>query len=198
MWNTAITRADAGHSGESRRLTFHLAGINNQNFIMRDDETGSWWQQADGKAFLGPLAGTRLRPVFADEVSFATWRSEHPAGRVLRPAAGAPWQAFSADWEATTDRLPVVTAAAGPLPPRTQILGLSLGGADRAYPIDILRRQSPVMDELAGTPLILLVADDGRSLRVFEGALDHQRLAFFARPPGGAAPPGAPSAEGAR
>jgi len=26
---------------EGRRLRFHLAGINNQNFLMRDDETGT-------------------------------------------------------------------------------------------------------------------------------------------------------------
>ena len=26
---------------DGKRLTFHLAGINNQNFIMRDDETGT-------------------------------------------------------------------------------------------------------------------------------------------------------------
>ena len=28
-----------------RRLTLHLAGINNQNFLMRDEETGTYWQQ---------------------------------------------------------------------------------------------------------------------------------------------------------
>ena len=35
---------------DGRKLTFHLAGINNQNFIMRDEETGSWWQQVTGVA----------------------------------------------------------------------------------------------------------------------------------------------------
>jgi len=30
------------------RLTFHLAGINNQNFLMRDEETGTYWQQISG------------------------------------------------------------------------------------------------------------------------------------------------------
>ena len=32
------------------RLTFHLAGINNQNFVMRDEETGTYWQQISGAA----------------------------------------------------------------------------------------------------------------------------------------------------
>ena len=36
-------------------LTFHLVGINNQNFVMQDQETGTWWQQVSGEAILGPL-----------------------------------------------------------------------------------------------------------------------------------------------
>ena len=41
-------------------LTFHLAGINNQNFLMRDEETGTWWQQITGEASVGPLQGQAL------------------------------------------------------------------------------------------------------------------------------------------
>ena len=39
---------------DGRVLTFRLAGINNQNFIMRDEQTGSYWQQVSGKAISGP------------------------------------------------------------------------------------------------------------------------------------------------
>lgn len=49
-----------------RVLHFHLAGINNQNFIMRDEETGTWWQQVNGKAIHGPLKGHQ------------DWRIYHP------------------------------------------------------------------------------------------------------------------------
>ncbi len=75
MWETTI---------DGRVLHFHLAGINNQNFIMRDDETGSWWQQVTGEAIFGPLKGKHLTPVFLDELTFATWKHEDPQGRVLR------------------------------------------------------------------------------------------------------------------
>jgi len=33
------------------KLTFHLAGINSQNFLMRDEETGTYWQQISGDTF---------------------------------------------------------------------------------------------------------------------------------------------------
>ena len=186
---------------DGRRLDFHLSAINNQNFVMSDAQTGTWWQQASGAAILGPLHGRRLRPVFADEVSFATWRREHSAGRVLRPAAGSAWRQFSDNWEAATERLPVTSAAfagalgarrdtAGAMPPRTVVVGIAVGGVERAYPLAVLRRQSPVLDDLGGIGVVLLVDADGRSVRVFESAVDGRRVDFF-RPAAGAAAPAA-------
>ena len=67
MWETTI---------DGRVLHFHLAGINNQNFIMKDEETGSWWQQVTGEAIFGPLKGKHLKPVYMDELTFATWKRE--------------------------------------------------------------------------------------------------------------------------
>ena len=54
MWRRTIA---------GRELHFRLAGINNQNFLMRDDETGTWWQQVSGKALSGPLKGQVLEGV---------------------------------------------------------------------------------------------------------------------------------------
>jgi hypothetical protein len=163
-----------------------MAGINNQNFVMRDDETGSWWQQATGEAFAGPLRGSRLRLVFADEVAFAIWRREHPAGRVLRPDESPAWRVWSVDWEAKTARMPVVAGVPGadgrgPLAPRAVVLGLERGGAARAYPIESLRGQGAVQDDLGGLPVVILVGEDGRSLRAFESTVDGRRVPFFVK-----------------
>ena len=57
-------------------LTFHLVGINNQNFVMQDAETGSWWQQVSGEAIFGPLKGTQLPLIPFDQLTFAAWREE--------------------------------------------------------------------------------------------------------------------------
>jgi len=43
-------------------LKFHLAGINNQNFIMRDEQTGSWWQQISGEAIQGATTELERAP----------------------------------------------------------------------------------------------------------------------------------------
>jgi uncharacterized protein DUF3179 len=169
---------------DGRRLRFHLTGINNQNFLMGDEQTGSWWQQVTGEAIHGPFQGRRLDLVPYDEIGFAAWKREHPRGRVLRPDDSAPWRQFSQSWEADNARLPVVAPArAGdPLKPRDVVVGVRLGGAARAYPLEALQRQSPVQDAVGGVPVLLAVAEDGRSVRAFERTVDGRELTFFARP----------------
>lgn len=170
---------------DGRRLNFRLAGINNQNFIMRDEETGSWWQQVTGECILGPLKGRRLKQVEHDELTFAAWKRERPQGRVLRPdpqieAAGdyAP-----ANWEEEVARLPVATTlgkdALGSLPPRALVVGIETGGAAKAYPMDALQRQSPLVDTIGHTPVVIILNEDGKSVRAFERTVDGRALEFF-------------------
>ena len=167
---------------DGRALRFVLAGINNQNFIMRDEETGSWWQQVSGEAIRGPLRGKRLQHVPHDEITFARWRSEAPAGRVLRPAADTTWVKFSRNWEEETAKYPVRIAATldSVLGPREVVAGVDLDGRTRAYPIEAIRRHTPLHDQVGSVPVVLVLAGDG-SLRGFDRRVDGQALEFFAR-----------------
>jgi hypothetical protein len=168
---------------DGRRLRFHLAGINNQNFLMADEETGSWWQQVTGEAVQGPLKGRRLELVFHDEITFGDWKREHPGGRVLRPDR-APGRQESENWEAEVARLPVVVplAKGDPLGPRDVVAGARLGGKARAFPFTTLRQQSPVLDAVGGIPIVLIVGEDGRSVRAFERRVEGRELQFFLKP----------------
>ena len=174
---------------EGRELHFRLAGINNQNFIMQDRETGSWWQQVSGAAILGPLKGKQLTRVFHDELTFQEWTREMPGGRVLAPAADSAGKLIRANWEERTANAPVRVHAAldARLPPRTIILGLELGGIAKAYPQERVLAQAPLHDRVGGVPLVLLVGTDGKSVRGFEARLDTLALELV-RPAGG--PPG--------
>jgi hypothetical protein len=75
VWDRAV---------DGRVLRFHLAGVNHQNLLLSDEETGSWWQQITGECILGPLKGKRLRRIASDEVNLATWRAERPESRVVK------------------------------------------------------------------------------------------------------------------
>lgn len=174
MWETTV---------DGRVLHFRLAGINNQNFIMRDDETGTWWQQVSGKAIQGPLKGKQLKGVFHDEISFSIWKREQPQGRVLKPDERilASNQYAKSDWEKSVGAMRVVEGADidQRLAPRTLVIGVSVGGKSVAYPLTALQKQSPIIDMVGSVPIVIVLGDDKRSVRAFERTVDGRRLEFF-------------------
>ena len=129
MWESEV---------DGKKLTFHLAGINNQNFIMRDEETGTWWQQVSGEAIHGPLKGKKLTRVDNDELTFAIWKRENRQGRVLKPDERVKQKYEAADWEEQYAKFRVVTPVDpnDKLSPRTLIAGLArqrqVGGVSAA------------------------------------------------------------------
>jgi hypothetical protein len=162
-----------------RPLHFHLAGINNQNFLMRDDETGSWWQQITGKAIFGPLKGRQLDAVLSDELTFGLWKQESPAGKVLAPVTKYQDE-YESEWEPKVAKLPVVINFPGTaLQSRDILIGMEIGGASRAYPMPAVLAQSPVQDRLGGTPILLVVGPDGKSVRAFVSRLDGKDIELF-------------------
>jgi hypothetical protein len=162
-----------------KALHFYLAGINNQNFLMRDQETGTWWQQITGKAIYGPLQGAALQLVLSDELSFGEWRSESPSGKVLAPVAKYTKE-YDSNWEPQVAKLPVVISFPGTeLKSRDVVVGLTLDGAARAYPWETFAKQSPVVDRVNGTPLLLVLGPDGKSFRVFVSRIDGRDAEFF-------------------
>jgi hypothetical protein len=149
-------------------LSFHLAGINNQNFIMRDEQTGSYWQQVSGKAISGPLKGKQLKPVRVDELTFDLWRKESPDASILAPTAQEA-KYDPANWEEEVQKLPTVISPDTTLPDREHIVGISHNREDKAYPIDRLRQQKVIQDLLGGDPVVVILGPDDRSVRAFLG-----------------------------
>jgi hypothetical protein len=167
-----------------QQLHFHLAGINNQNFIMRDEETGSWWQQVSGEAILGPLKGQKLRSVFHDEVTFGLWKKEQQHGRVLKPDPTVSEKSYPpANWDERMSKVPVNISQKldQTLAPRTLIVGVTVGEKSKAYPFEALVKQSPIIDDVSGVPIFLVVGRDGKSVRGFQRIVDGRKLEFFAK-----------------
>jgi hypothetical protein len=160
-------------------LHFYLAGINNQNFLMRDKETGTWWQQVTGKAIYGPLKGAALDLVPSDELTFGEWKAEVSDGKVLAPVAKYTKE-YDSKWEPEVAKLPVVISFPGTeLKSRDVVIGVEIGGDARAYPWDTAVKSSPIVDRLHGTPLLLVVGPDGKSFRMFISRVDGRETEFF-------------------
>ena len=160
---------------------------------MRDEQTGSFWQQVTGAAISGPLKGASLELIRNDELSFGLWKAESPQGLVLAPDSRFANDYETKDWEAHIGKLPVsAKLKSGPVAPRETVIGIAINGDARAFPITKIIQQSPLEDSVGGTPLLLVAGPDGVSIRAFVRRVSPlDRPAEFFKP---VAEPGAPSA----
>jgi Protein of unknown function (DUF3179) len=154
---------------EGLRLKFHLAGINNQNFLMTDEETGTYWQQISGLAVSGPLAGRHLTLVPSDELTWALWKTENPAGTVLTDSAPFVTGYARKDWDVRMRRAPTVLSFPEKgVAQRDIMLGIQAFGASRAFPYDTVLKGKLIEDRVGSEPIILVVGPDDQSVRVFQ------------------------------
>ena len=154
------------------RLTFHLAGINNQNFLMRDEETGTYWQQISGAAVSGPLKGRQLTLVHSDELTLATWKSEEPQGTVLDDVPKYKSDYAERDWDVEMKREPTVLSfPEHGLTARDLMLGIQAFGASRAFLYERVIQEKLVKDHVGSEPVLLVVGPDDQSVRAFRGRI---------------------------
>ena len=136
--------------------------------LMRDEETGTYWQQISGAAISGPLKGLRLTRVASDELNFSTWKSEQPHGTVLKDVRGYESGYAAKDWDVRMQRVPtVISFAEHGLSARSLMLGIESGPASRAWLYEQVIAAKLVKDYFAGDPVLLVVGPDGESVRAF-------------------------------
>jgi hypothetical protein len=184
----AVTYCTLCHTGlvwsrvvEGRTLRFRLAGINNGNALLRDEETSSIWQQSTGEAIFGPLKGQQLKLVRSNELSFALWRSEQPQGQVLKPDQAYISEYDPKDWERHVERTrTVVDTSKSGIGPHQLMVGITVEGQSKAYPVGAILAARVIQDQVGGMPVLIVVGPDATSIRVFEGKVagDATELTF--------------------
>jgi hypothetical protein len=183
----AVTYCTLCHTGlvwsrilDGRTLHFRLAGINNGNALMRDEETSSIWQQSTGESIFGPLKGRQLALIHSDELTFGQWRKEEPDGLVLKPDAPYQSEYEAKDWEEHVDKTPTVidTRKSG-ISPHELMLGVTISGNSKAYPIRAILAAKVIQDRIAGNSILILVGPDQSSIRVFQARLSDQPMTFL-------------------
>jgi hypothetical protein len=170
-----------GRSLDGKTLHFRLAGINNGNALIKDQETNSIWQQSTGQSIFGPLKGRTLQLVRSDELTFALWKVERPKGQILKPDPRYAEEYDPKDWEKHVEKTHVVvdTRQSG-IEPHQLMLGVLTAGQAKAYPVKTLLAEKLIQDEVNQQPLLLLVGPDQASIRVFRAQLagESDRLTF--------------------
>jgi Protein of unknown function (DUF3179) len=184
----AVTYCTLCHTGmvwgrvvDGTTLHFRLAGINNGNALLRDEQTGTIWQQSTGEAIFGPLKGRQLELVPSDELTFALWRKEQPEGQVLKPDVPYEPEYDPKDWEkhVAATRTVVDTTRSG-IGPHQLMIGVTVDGQSKAYPIEAILAAKLIQDRIEGSPVVLVVGADGASIRGFNATMEDGATLTFA------------------
>ena len=171
---------------KGKPLVLDNAGVVAGNEVFKDRETGSRWQQSSLEAISGPLQGEHLKLFPFLLTSWQEWRRLHPDTRVLKPLPGYAdriaeknamiRQGLSGEGAAPSD----VTYHDDRLKPKTMILGVDVGGASKAFPLDALRRERVINDTLGGKPILLVHQPASDTTTAFVARAGGRTLTFAA------------------
>ena len=166
--------ARVGAKGQSRELQFGVSGLlYNSDVLLYDRATESLWSQLMRTAISGPLRGAKLEALALEHTTWADWRARHPQTDVLSFETGFT-RDYSRDpyagYEAVARLMFPVQHSDARVPLKEWVLGLSLGGVDKAYPFAALARRvdsgGVLRDRVGGQPVTIRFDAAHRSARV--------------------------------
>ncbi len=174
-----------------RRLegTLHTFGntsaLYENDLVMFDRETNSYWWQTAGEAIVGTLTGKRLATLPALTATWAEWKALHPDTLVLsrdtgfsRPYERDPFTDYAKSVNDGRFPFPVSEAAEDDrLAAADEVLGVALGGESRAYPLRLLGDDA-ANDSLGGERIVVLSSAEGPSGGAFRAQVGGRELTF--------------------
>ena len=162
------------------------AGLVGSNDVFKDSETGTRWQLSNLEGISGPLQGQHLQAYPFLMTTWHEWLRLHPDTLVLKPLPGYADriaaksaiinQGFSGEGPAPDG----VLRRDDRLKPKIMILGLSLNGVTRAYPLPVLKEVLVVNENVGGKPVLIVHQPSSETTTAFVGKVMGKRLTFKA------------------
>jgi len=175
-------------------MKFDHAGMFGGNYTIADRETGTRWQQETGEATEGKLKGRHLEIYPFVITSWKAWRQRYPETLVMLPVPGLAEQ-YAEFWGRIVSRNTTTPGRPAPNPGQTLhpedarlsayslVIGAEVGGARRAYPLDVLKKEGVINDQLGnGEPVLVVYTPDDDTVTMFSRALDARTLTFDRHP----------------
>jgi len=159
----------------AKPVRFGVSGLlYNSDVLLYDRGTLSLWSQLLSKAISGPLKGRQLEALPVMHTSWADWRARHPRTVVLSRDTGFPRDygrdPYAAYAESERIMFPVGRTNRS-LHPKERVIGISLGGAHKAYPfVELDRSPGPLADRVGGQAVTVEFDAAHRSGRVLDEA----------------------------
>ena len=154
---------------DGKAQTFRLVGMDHFNAMFEDETTGSWWRQASGEAVAGPQKGKALTEVPSRQLTLRRWLALYPNSLIMQGDSTFASQ-YSKDYafERGTSRKKLTGTDTVSWKDKSWVVGLTIKDSSKAYDWNLLRRERVVNDVVAGTPIVVALADDTASFFAFE------------------------------
>jgi uncharacterized protein DUF3179 len=145
---------------ENVRHIFGVSGLlYNSDVLLFDRKTNSLWSQIMSRAITGKYVNQKLKSIPTENTTWQDWRSKHPDTLVLSRNTGSfrdyerdPYISYRKSPETM---FPVKFRAKG-YHPKELVLGITINGKSKAYPISELSRTSGfISDNIAGEDIYI-------------------------------------------
>ncbi len=154
----------------------------NNNLVMYDHETGTYWAQLLATGILGELTGNTLSPHPFEIMSWDAFKESYPNGEVLSRDTGASrdytedpyWNYYESD-----DIFFALSIIDARLKAKEEVVGYHKGTEyAKAWPVVSIKERTVVNDEVAGVPIVLMHDREFLTIRTFLRLVDNRILTF--------------------
>ena len=168
-------------------LLGNTSALYDNDMVMYDHQTGSYWHQVSGRAIVGELSGASMDLVPSMTATFAEWRALYPETLVMSNAKAQAARSTdpSARIKAAVDRgrfsFPISEQATSDrrLPLGAEVLVVRLAGEEKAYALTDVAA-GPANDHVGGAPVV--VFGSGDAMAAYVARAGGRELTFAAAP----------------
>ena len=167
-----------------RTLTFGVSGyLYRDNLVMYDHQTNTFWSQLVGQAIRGGQRGQQLAVLPSIITTWGEWKQQYPATRILSaerlgrsaddiidPYAGY-YTSGAAGFSSNLEQNDL-------LPRKSLVIGLIAGKNARAYPLETVRAEGVINDQLGVLPALLVFDQALGTVLVYRREAANQTLTF--------------------
>lgn len=159
---------------DGKELTFGVSGLlYKANVLMYDRQSESLWSQVRREAVAGPMTGKKLKVLPSTLTSWKKWRKKHPDTLVLsldtgyqRDYSRDPYESY---YKQSDGFFSFFRPRAGE-DQKELVVGVTLDGTNKAYPLNLLRKEKILPDTLSGRKLTLRFDPATDQLTIWDGA----------------------------
>lgn len=165
-------------------MTFGVSGrLYKSNVLLYDHQSESLWSQLMKRAIAGPMVDTELTPIPSRQSTWGSWRRRHPDSRVLSTDTGYdrnytkdPYEGYA---RVGTIWFPVGDVRKD-LSPKTRVLGIEIGEAAKAYPLDKIALYPGILTDRIGETVVRIeISPEGEVLSVENSAGESVSVVFL-------------------